>query len=80
MALKGNLRSLKRAPYHDLVRGDNVLSTIGLTAFAPGKPRKLVVKHCDGAQHECALNRSCNATALGWFKAGSALNLIDKGA
>jgi aconitate hydratase len=50
-----------------------LLSIIGL---APGKPLKLVIKHRDGSQHECMLNHSFNETALGWFKAGSALNLI----
>ncbi|NUO82727.1 aconitate hydratase, partial [candidate division KSB1 bacterium] len=61
---------------YDLIREDDLLSIIGLTAFAPGKPLKLVIKHRDGAQHECALNHSFNETAIGWFKAGSALNLI----
>ncbi len=65
---------------YDLIREDDVLSIIGLTEFAPGKPLTLVIKHRDGAQHECALNHSFNETALGWFKAGSALNLIGKGA
>jgi aconitate hydratase len=65
---------------YDLIREDDLLSIIGLTEFAPGKPLKLVIKHRDGSQHECALNHSFNETALGWFKAGSALNLIGKGA
>ena len=53
-----------------------MLSIIGLAEFAPGKPLKLVIKHHDGSQHECALNHSFNETAIRWFKAGSALNLI----
>lgn len=61
---------------YDLIREDDLLSIIGLTQFAPGKPLKLVIKHRDGSQHECALNHSFNETAIGWFKAGSALNLI----
>ncbi len=65
---------------YDFIREDDVLSIIGLTEFAPGKPLKLVIKHRDGSQHECALNHSFNETAIGWFKAGSALNLIGKGA
>jgi len=57
-----------------------LLSITGLNEFAPGKPLKLIIKHRDGSQHECALNHSFNETAIGWFKAGSALNLIGKGA
>jgi len=63
---------------YDLIREDDLLSIIGLTEFAPGKPLKLVIKHRDGSQHECGLNHSFNETAIGWFKAGSALNLIGK--
>ena len=63
---------------YDLIREDDLLSIVGLTTFAPGKPLKLVLKHRDGSQHECALNHSFNETAIGWFKAGSALNLIGK--
>ena len=65
---------------YDLICEDDRLSIIGLTEFAPGKPLKLVIKHRDGSQHECVLNHSFNETAIGWFKAGSALNLIGKGA
>ncbi len=65
---------------YDLIREDDLLSITGLNKFAPGKPLKLVIKHRDGSQHECALNHSFNETAIGWFKAGSALNLIGKGA
>lgn len=63
---------------YDLIREDDRLSLLGLTAFAPGKPLTLVIKHSDGSQHECTLNHSFNETAIGWFKAGSALNLIAK--
>jgi len=39
---------------------------------------RIMIKHADGTQHECELNRSFNETAISWFKAGSALNLIGK--
>lgn len=77
MARRSGLRLLKSA--HDLVREADMLSLISFIEFAPGKPLKLVIKHSDGAQHECALNHSFNETAIGWFKAGSALNLIGQG-
>ncbi|MCA2958897.1 MAG: aconitate hydratase [Silvanigrellales bacterium] len=44
--------------------------------LAPGKPLTLTVKHADGSSDAIALNHTFNAQQIGWFKAGSALNLI----
>lgn len=63
---------------YDLIREDDRVSIIGLASFAPGTPLKMIIKHADGAQHECELNHSFNETAIAWFRAGSALNLIGK--
>jgi len=64
---------------YDLIREDDRLSIVGLTAFAPGQPLDLLIQHSDGSKHECEVNHSFNETALAWFKAGSALNLIGIG-
>jgi len=71
--------TFKNPEDYDLIREDDRVSIVGLNAFAPGKPLKMIIKHSDGMQHECELNHSCNETAIAWFKAGSALNLIGKG-
>ncbi|MGH7490919.1 MAG: aconitate hydratase [bacterium] len=63
---------------YELIREDDRLSIVGLTTFAPGKPLGLIIKHSDGTQHQCSVHHSYNETAIGWFKAGSALNLIGK--
>jgi len=47
-----------------------------VTQLAPGKQLKVVVKHKDGSKDEIMLNHTMNETQIGWFKAGSALNLI----
>ncbi len=61
---------------YDKVREDDRISILGLTSFAPGVPLKMVLKHSDGSVDECLLNHTFNENQIGWFKAGSALNLI----
>jgi aconitate hydratase len=70
--------TFKNPADYDLIREDDRVSIVGLTSFAPGKPLKLIIKHADGTSDECELNHSFNETAIAWFKAGSALNLIGK--
>jgi len=72
--------TFKNPADYDLIREDDRVSIVGLNMLTPGKPLKLIIKHADGTSHECELNHSFNETAIAWFKAGSALNLIGKGA
>lgn len=44
--------------------------------LAPGSQLTLTVKHADGSQDAILLNHTFNEQQIGWFKAGSALNLI----
>ncbi len=61
---------------YDKVQEDDVIDIIGLTSFAPGKPLTLVLHHADGTTDNIQLNHSYNEQQIGWFKAGSALNVI----
>jgi len=61
---------------YDKVREDDRISIVGLTTFAPGVPLRMILKHADGTVDECLLNHTFNENQIGWFKAGSALNLI----
>jgi aconitate hydratase len=61
---------------YDLVREDDRVSIVELTAFTPGTPLRLILKHTDGTVDECLLNHTFNQNQIEWFKAGSALNLI----
>ena len=61
---------------YDKVREDDRISILGLTSFAPGVSLKMVLRHADGTVDECLLNHSFNENQIGWFNAGSALNLI----
>jgi len=61
---------------YDQVREDDRLSIVGLAAFAPGSPLRLILNHSDGTVEECLLHHTFNENQIGWFRAGSALNLI----
>jgi aconitate hydratase len=61
---------------YDKVREDDKISIVGLTTFAAGVPLRMILKHADGTVDECLLNHTFNENQIGWFKAGSALNLI----
>ena len=61
---------------YDKIQEDDKLSIIGIKELAPGSKLKLVMKHSDGSTDEALLNHTLNKHQIGWFKAGSALNLI----
>jgi aconitate hydratase len=61
---------------YDLFREDDILDFADLVDFAPGKPLTLVLKHADGSQDTVRANHTYNNQQIGWFRAGSALNLI----
>ncbi|MBZ0201217.1 MAG: aconitate hydratase [Ignavibacteriaceae bacterium] len=63
---------------YDKLREDDKVSIIGLTKLAPDTKLTLVIKHSDGTTDEAILNHTFNEAQIGWFKAGSALNLIAK--
>jgi aconitate hydratase len=63
---------------YDRISGDDVVSILGLSSFAPGKPLALRVEKPDGRKFEINLNHSFNEGQIAWFKAGSALNLMAK--
>ncbi|KAL6303359.1 aconitate hydratase [Sparassis latifolia] len=61
---------------YDKVRPTDKVAILGLESFAPGKNLTLVLKHEDGSKEKIALAHSFNEGQIGWFKAGSALNLM----
>ncbi len=61
---------------YDLIREDDRINIEGLAGLAPGSTVKMVIVHSDGSRDEAVLNHTLNAEQIGWFKAGSALNLI----
>ncbi len=63
---------------YDKIREDDKLDIVGLSEFAPGKPLKIIANHADGTLDNIPVNHSYNQNQIEWFKAGSALNLIQK--
>jgi hypothetical protein len=70
---------------YDKIREDDEVSITGLKDFAPGRQLTMVLKHADGSSDSAKLNHTYNAEQLnhtynaeqvGWFRAGSALNII----
>ena len=61
---------------YDLILEDDTFNFIDLVEFAPGKPLTVEVVHADGSKDMIKLNHTYNDQQIGWFRAGSALNLI----
>lgn len=61
---------------YQLIQEDDSIDIVGLDLFAPGRQLTVVLNHVDGSKHEILVNHTYNAGQIGWFKAGSALNLI----
>lgn len=63
---------------YDKVQEDDTIDIIDLASFAPDKQLTLVLTHKDGSKDTIKANHTYNAGQIGWFRAGSALNLIAK--
>ncbi|MDO7883845.1 aconitate hydratase [Hymenobacter cheonanensis] len=61
---------------YDLIEEDDQIDILGLTSFAPGQPLQVRLRHADGDTDLITVNHTYNEGQIGWFKAGSALNLI----
>lgn len=57
---------------------DDTIDFTDLTSFAPDRQLTLVLNHKDGSKDTIKVNHTYNAGQIGWFKAGSALNLMAK--
>ena len=63
---------------YDKILEDDTFNFSDLDGFAPGKQLTLDVIHADGSKDGIKLNHTYNAQQIGWFRAGSALNMIRK--
>jgi len=61
---------------YDLIQENDSIDILGLTSFAPGKQLQVVFNHADGSSDTIQVNHTYNESQIGWFVAGSALNLI----
>ncbi|RTY99961.1 aconitate hydratase [Flavobacterium sp. RSP49] len=61
---------------YDKIQEDDTINFTDLIDFAPGKLLTLEFVHADGTKDIILANHTYNAGQIGWFIAGSALNLI----
>jgi aconitate hydratase len=66
------------ADYEKVEENDRV-SVLGLAALAPGKNLRVLLHHASGKRDELEVRHTFNAEQVGWFKAGSALNVLGGG-
>ncbi|EIA08883.1 aconitate hydratase [Flavobacterium frigoris] len=64
---------------YDKIQEDDTINFTDLVDFAPGKPLTLEFIHADGSKDAIMANHTYNEGQIGWFVAGSALNLIAAG-
>lgn len=61
---------------YDLIQENDTFNFVDLKEFAPGKAITIQVIHDNGTTDTIIANHSYNEGQIGWFVAGSALNLI----
>ncbi|HVN31894.1 MAG TPA: aconitate hydratase [Thermoanaerobaculaceae bacterium] len=68
--------TFENAADYDKVREGDRVSILGLRNLAAGKPLKVVLHHADGGKDELSCRHTLNEEQIGWFRAGSALNVL----
>ena len=64
---------------YEKVREDDLLDIVGLkSAMEKNTPILLRLNHADGQVEEVALNHTYNEQQCGWFRAGSAINMMSE--
>ncbi|WP_286743712.1 aconitate hydratase [Roseivirga sp. UBA1976] len=61
---------------YDKVQEDDTINFLDLDQFSEGKPLNIEFVHADGSKDVIVANHTYNEAQIGWFRAGSALNLI----
>jgi len=63
---------------YDLIQEDDTFNFINIAEFAPDKPLTVEVVHADGSKDIIKVNHTYNAAQIGWYREGSALNVIKR--
>ncbi|MNY02592.1 Aconitate hydratase precursor [compost metagenome] len=61
---------------YDKIQENDTFNFVDLKEFAPGKPLTIELFHDNGTTETILANHTYNEGQIGWFVAGSALNLI----
>jgi aconitate hydratase len=62
---------------YDKIGEDDTFNFLNLDQFSPGKQIGIELVHSNGSKETITVNHTYNEQQIGWFKAGSALNLIN---
>jgi aconitate hydratase len=63
---------------YDRIQEDDTFNFVDIADFAPNKPLTIEVIHADGSKDNILTNHTYNDAQIGWFKEGSALNVIKR--
>ncbi len=58
---------------------DDEIDIVGIADLAPGRPVTVVLRHADGSSDEIETTHTMSDEHIGWFRAGSALNVLRSG-
>lgn len=61
---------------YDKIQEDDTFDFLNLDSFATNTPLQIQITHADGTTDTILANHTYNEQQIGWFRAGSALNLI----
>jgi aconitate hydratase len=61
---------------YDRVQELDRVSILGLSSLAPGREVTAALHHTDGSEERMQLRHTMNPEQIGWFRAGSALNVL----
>ncbi|ABK76716.1 3-isopropylmalate isomerase/aconitase A [Cenarchaeum symbiosum A] len=61
---------------YEKILEDDTINIVGLKSMAPHTHVKCLVVHADGSEDTLDLSHSYSASQIGWFRAGSALNVL----
>ena len=61
---------------YERIRFDDALDVIGLAELAPDRNLSVVLHHTDGTEESFEVRHTMSEEHIGWFRAGSALNLL----
>jgi aconitate hydratase len=64
---------------YEKIQENDTINFLDLVDFAPGKPLSIEFAHEDGSKDVILANHTYNDSQIGWFVAGSALNLSAAG-
>ncbi|WP_423998508.1 aconitate hydratase [Maribacter sp. IgM3_T14_3] len=63
---------------YDLIKEDDTFNFIDIAEFAPDKQLTVEVVHADGSKDVIKVNHTYNEAQIGWYREGSALNVIKR--